>query len=171
MDTYTPSDDAKKAMIAALQSTVPYIAGLAIKAVPDSFKDRGAGFALAHAVPLALGSIAVAHGRDSRIPLTRHGTLTEEAKQGIIKRIALWFVPDELKTLTQAITADIVRLAENGYATDSVRLVIDNKEVVLVVVNASLIRQSADTAVDFFFASSEKLMAVKDAIAGYLPSR
>lgn len=73
--------------------------------------------------------------------------------------------------MSSELQKDVVRMAESGYATDSWKLEIVEREVVLVVLNTSLIKQSSDTAVDLFFASHESLKALKDRVLSYMPRR
>ena len=175
MNTYAPSDALTKATLNAMVSQLPYLGQIPLKAFSDATKEKYVSIALAQVVPLSLGSIALTQGKDARIPLTKHGALTDEAKQSFVRRIAWWFVPDEVNAVTSALNEDIARLAENGYATELVRLDVENNEVVLVVLSTSRIRQSVDTVFELFVASlassSAAFAAVKDKYLQYFPRR
>jgi|GEM_PF-5442039 len=171
MKTYTPDAALTKAVLEAILAPIPFLAGIAIKAIPTSVKEGTISLALAQVVPLSLGSIALTQKEGARIALTKHGELKEDVKAGMVRRIATWFVPNEVKQVTAELQKDVVKMAQGGYATDSWRLEIVSDEVVLVVLNTSLVKHSTDTVVDLFFASNEKLKALKDKILQYVPSR
>ena len=171
MNVYVPSHEFTKAVLEAMLAPVPYFAGLAIKAVPTSLKEGAISLALSQVVPLSFGSIALTQREGACITLTSHGELKEEVKAGMLRRIAAWFIPDEVKQVTVELQKEVVRLAREGYATDSWRLEVAGEEVVLVVLNTSLIKQSTDTVVDLFFASHEVLRSLKEKIIAHFPRR
>ncbi|MBP9668854.1 MAG: hypothetical protein KBE09_01035 [Candidatus Pacebacteria bacterium] len=171
MATYVPSPELTKAVLDAILAPVPYVAGLVFKGIPTRMKESAIAMALAQVVPLSLGSIALTKSEGARIVLTQHGELKEEVQESMLRRIAAWFVPNEVKQVGIELHKDVVRLAAEGYATDSWKLEVTDNEIVLVVINTSLIKQSTDTVTDLFFASHELLRVWKDKILSYVPRR
>lgn len=171
MNSYAPSPALTSAVLEAILAPVPFVAGLALKAIPHSIKESAVATSLAHIVPLSLGSIALTKDAGARIVLTQHGELKDEVQASMLRRIAVWFVPEEVKKVGAELRADVARLAAEEYATEAWRLELADDEVVLVVVNTSLIKQSSDTVVDLFFASHARLQSLKDKIMSYLPRR
>jgi hypothetical protein len=162
MDAYEPSSDLTKAVLASIAAPLPFVLGMAFKAVP--FKERMMGSVLALAVPMSLRAIASTQLAGGRVVLTKHGELTEETKRSILSRIAAWFVPSEVKDVTRAIQADVVRMAKEGYAEEAWRLEVADGEVIISVISTSFLKVSADSAVDMFFNSVDALKALKNKV-------
>lgn len=160
MPVYEPDKKLIEAVLAGIALPLGFIAGAAFKLVP--FKDRVMSKALALAIPMSLRAIASAYPAGARIPLTKHGELTEETKRSVLTRIAAWFVPSEVKDVTKALQDDIVRMTTEGYAEEAWRLEATNGEIVIVVLNTSFLKVTADTAVDAFFNSMEAVKKFKD---------
>ena len=111
---------------------------------------------------MSLRSIAVTQDAGASIALTKHGELTEETKRGMLRRIATWFVPNEVKDITAALQQDVIRLGHSGFGEDAWRLEVRGEEIVLVVLNTSFLKVSADTVADAFMDSFDKLKAFKE---------
>jgi hypothetical protein len=158
--SYEPSPELTKAVLAGILAPLPYVAGVLAKSVP--YKETAVGKALQHVVPTSLRAIASTQSAGARLALTRHGELTEEAKQSIVRRIAGWFVPSEVQDVTKALQQDIVRLGRDGFGEDAWTLKAEEGEIVLVVLNTSFLRVSADTVADRFMDSFERLKIFKD---------
>lgn len=91
--TYQASPELTKAVLDAILAPVPFLIGVAVKAVPMSIKEGAIYHALTQVVPLSLGSIAMTQNEGSRITLTKHGELKEEVQASMLRRIASWFIP------------------------------------------------------------------------------
>ena len=164
MFSYRPSPELIGAVLKAISMPLPFVASMALWFVPSALKNFVIGNALSLIVPMSLGAIALTRSGGARVALTTHGELTEEAKKSFVKRVAGWLVPDEVTALTDALHKDIVRLARDGYGTEAWRLEVRENEIVLVVLDTSLIRVTADTVIDIFFDSIGALAHVKDAV-------
>lgn len=160
MPTYEPSADLVKAVLAGIALPLPFVVGMAYKAVP--FKEKVMSATLGVAIPTSLRAIASMQSSGTRIQLTKQGELTEETKRSILSRIADWFVPSEVKDVSSALQADITRMAEEEYAEESWRLEHSGGEVFIVITNTSFLRVSTDTVVDTFFNSLDGLRVLKD---------
>ncbi len=160
MLTYDPSPELTKAVLAGILAPLPRIAGFVAWAVPG--KELVVGSALMVAIPMGLQAIASAYPAGTRIALTRHGELTEETKQGILRRIASWFVPSEVTDVVSALQKDIVRLGHERFGQESWKLEATDGEIVLIVVNTSFLKVSADTVADTLMNSFDKLKGLKD---------
>ncbi len=133
---------------------------MAAKVVPG--KQAGVSMALQYAVPMALRAIASTQSAGATVALTESGELTEETKRGILARIAGWFIPSEVKDVTKGLQADIIRLGFENFGEDAWKLEVRGGEIVLIVLNTSFLKVSADTAVDVFFNSLEQVRYLKD---------
>src|SRR5262245_11626408 len=131
MSTYEPSPELVKAVLAGITAPLPFAIGLAYKAIP--YKERGMSAALSYVVPLSLRAMSSGCATGTRLVLTQHGELTEEVKQSMVRRIAAWLVPSEVKDITAALQRDVVRMAHEGYAEEGWRLEVRGQEIVLVV--------------------------------------
>jgi hypothetical protein len=157
---YVPSETLVSSVLAGILAPLPFVAGLAAKAIPG--KETAVRLALGHAIPMSLRSIAMTQQAGATVALTKHGELTEETKQSLLRRIAAWFVPDEVKDITAALQQDVLRLARAGFGEDAWRLEARGEEIVLVVLDTSFLKVSADTVAETFMDSFERLKAFKD---------
>ncbi|MFZ2886401.1 MAG: hypothetical protein WA021_01125 [Minisyncoccia bacterium] len=156
--SYTPSDELTKAVLAAFVAPIPYVVGVVVRAIPDKAKLWAVSKALEQVVPLSLGSYVLTQRKDARITLTKHGQLKEEVQQSLLKRIASWFVPEEVSAVSLALQKEVTSMANGGYVTDAFHLEMENGEVVLVVRDTSFIRGSADTVIDLLGKSSDSVL-------------
>jgi len=165
--SYTPSEEFTKAVVAGMLAPLPYLTALAAKAVPG--KEYAVSKALAHVVPFSLHAIAATRPIGTRLSLTTHGELTEEAKASMLKRIANFFVPGEVKNVSSELNKEIIRLGKEGFGQEGIwRLEAEDKEIVLVVTGVSYLKESADTAFDLALDSADRLKALKEKIVPYL---
>ena len=165
--TYVPDPQFVTKILTELTSALPFVARMAVKAVPVSLKEPAMRLSLAQAIPLSFSAIAMSQDNGSVVPLTRNGALTEKAKESLVKRIASALVPGEVHAMTDALYAEVARLGAEGYAEASWELKQDGGETVLLVKDTSLLKTSADTVVEVFFDSVAALKATKSTIAGW----
>ena len=166
--TYLPDPRFVSTILGELTSSLPFVARMAVKAVPLGVKEPAMRAALSQAIPLSFGAIAISQAKGSVVALTRNGNLTEKAKESLVKRIAMALVPNEVHAITQALYEEVTRLGVEGYSEPSWELRRDGNETMLVVKDTSRLKTSADTAIDIFFDSIAALKAAKSTIAGWL---
>ena len=165
---YDPNNDFVAVVLDELTSSLPFVARIAVKAIPRGLKLPVLTESLAYALPLSFGGLALTQKEDARVVLTKAGVLTEEAKSGFLKRIAFWLVPNEVANLTSAVQKEIARLAKEEFLTEAWHLRIVDGEVVIDVLDTSLLRASADTVADAFLSSFESLKGIKAKIFSLL---
>jgi hypothetical protein len=102
------------------------------------------------------------------VAITRGGRLTPEAREGLVKRVALWLVPHEVTELSGVLDQEILRLGREQLEESSWRMGLENGEAVLVVTGPSVAGKRADTVADALFGSFEALKGYKDKILGYV---
>lgn len=160
--TYTPSDTLTEAVVAGFIAPMPFIAKGIAKAVPG--KEAVVRKALATSVPLSLRAIAATRAAGTTVVLTRHGKLVEEVERGMLTRIAAWFVPDEVRHISNALQNDLQGLGEAGYAEESWRLEMSDRDIILVVLRASVVNETAVTVFETLCASYAALAPYKDIV-------
>lgn len=160
MSSYEPGPELTKAVLAGILAPLPFVAGMLAKRMP--YKEAAVAKALQHVVPTSLRAIASTRGAGARIALTRHGELTEETKQSVVRNIAAWFVPSEVHDVTKALQQDIIRLGRDGFGEEAWKLEATEGEIVLVVIDTSFLKASADTVADLFMDSFERLKDFKN---------
>ncbi|MBP9756989.1 MAG: hypothetical protein KBD06_00130 [Candidatus Pacebacteria bacterium] len=159
MSEYVPSDDLIKAVLAAIAAPLPFVVGMAFKVVP--YKEKLMSTALGIAIPMSLRAIAATQKEGARMRITSHGELTDEVKRGMIERIARWFVPNEVRDLTEALQSDVRRMARSVYTESGWNIEVEGDECVIVVTGTSFLKVSADTVADLFFDSVEALKVLR----------
>jgi hypothetical protein len=172
MLVYTPDPAFSRAAQNAMLSQLPLFGRLAIKVIPSSARERVINEALARVLPLSLRTMAAAHEAGTRLALTTHSELTETAKSNIIKRIARWLVPNEVKELNAELNKETVRLGRAEFEEDgSWKVEEQNNEIVLIVLRSPPLKETADTVFDAFFDSFDSLQGLKDKVLQKLNNR
>lgn len=159
METYEPSENLTKAVLAAIAAPMPFLVATAFKLVP--FKERLMSTALNIVIPMSLRALAATQTVGARVRITSHGELTDEVKRGMLHRIARWFVPNEVEDLVNELQSEVRRMARGNYSESGWRIEVAENECVIVVTSDSFLKVSADTVVDLFFDSVDGLKALK----------
>jgi hypothetical protein len=166
---YKPSDALVAAVLEAIKDSLPFPLRFAFWGVP--LKECGMAFAISYAMPLALVSIASVLKTEGRMPLTSKGGLTERTKLGLLKRIAWWLVPEKVGAVIDELHHEIVRLGEAAYATESYRLEKEGDDVHIVVLKPTLLRDTADTAIEYFLRTAEVPGWLAGKITSFFPKK
>jgi hypothetical protein len=166
---YEPGEKLVNAVLEAIRDSLPWPMRAAFWIVP--FKETIMSTGISYAMPLALVSIASVLKTEGRMPLTSSGGLTEQTKIGLVKKIAWWLVPDKVSAVIDELHHEVLRLGDTGYATDSYKLEKAGDDVYIVVLRPSLMRETADTAIEYFLRTAEVPGWVANRIMSIFPKQ
>ena len=171
MQAYIPDPEFVRVVRSEIVSSLPFPARMAVKVIPVTRKDQVVALALAQVIPLAFSAVALSGRSGGRIALTKDGDLTKEVKGGFLKRIAYWFVPSELVEIALALHREVVRVGNERLSCEAWSLEVAEGDVVLLVLDTSRIKETADTVADLFVDSFETLKAFKTKIFSRLKGK